>query len=118
MDLDIKRCNALKHWAEETLLPSYVINAFSPDPKTTADADIIVTSTTSNRPVFQGANIKSGVHLNAIGAFTPNMQEIDEETVLRADKIVVDAVEETWNCSGDMELFRRPGRSPSKRPDI
>jgi len=109
VDLDIKRCNALKHWAEETLLPFYVINTFSPDPKTTADADIIVTCTTSNRPVFQGANIKSGVHLNAIGAFTPNMQEIDEETVLRADKIVVDAVGETWNCSGDLVVPHRKG---------
>jgi ornithine cyclodeaminase/alanine dehydrogenase-like protein (mu-crystallin family) len=109
VDLDMKRGNAFKKWAEEELAPNFEITTFTPDPETTVDADIIVTSTTSNRPVLKGENVSPGAHLNAIGAFTPNMQEIDEETVLRADKIVVDAVEEAWTCCGDLIVPHQKG---------
>src|SRR5262245_1625435 len=39
------------------------------------DADIICTATTSKRPVFDDGDVKPGTHINAIGAFTPEMQE-------------------------------------------
>ena len=61
-----------------------------------------MTCTTSSRPVLKGELIKPGTHVNALGSFTPGMQEIDDQTVLRSDKIVTDAVEETWNCAGDL----------------
>lgn len=109
VDLDIERCNSLKKWAEEMLTPNYTITTSIPDPNTTADADIIVTSTTSSRPVLRGEDIRQGAHLNAIGAFTPNMQEIDEKAILRADKIVVDAVEEAWTYSGDLVVPHKKG---------
>jgi alanine dehydrogenase len=52
-------------------------------------ADVICTATTSTSPVFNDADLKPGAHINAVGAYTPEMQEIPAETVRRS-KIVID----------------------------
>jgi alanine dehydrogenase len=64
-------------------------------------ADIICTATTSNRPVFEDGWLKEGTHINGIGAYTPEMQEIPDDTVARA-RIVVDAVEAVLHEAGDL----------------
>lgn len=65
-------------------------------------ADIIVTATTSRKPVFHGHDIKNGVHINGIGSYTPEMQELDALTVSRADKLVVDAYDASLKEAGDL----------------
>jgi alanine dehydrogenase len=64
-------------------------------------ADILVTSTTSNTPVFSGKDLKPGTHINAIGAFRPTMREVDEETILKAT-IVMDTYEGCLSEAGDL----------------
>ncbi len=76
------------------------IAAKSPD-EAIIDADIITTATTSKQAVFDGNKIKKGVHINAIGSFTPDMQEIDEKIIRRADKIYFDSQEAVLMESGD-----------------
>lgn len=78
-----------------------IIAAASPA-AATADADIILTATTSTQPVFSGAAIKGGVHINGVGSYTPQMREIDLETLQRADKIVVDSVTAAFEEAGDL----------------
>jgi alanine dehydrogenase len=74
------------------------------------EADVICTATTSKTPVFadgdpsgraSGRSLKPGVHINAIGSFTPEMQEIPEQTVGRA-RIVVDSREACLAETGDL----------------
>jgi ornithine cyclodeaminase len=65
------------------------------------DADIICTATTSTTPVFADAELKSGVHISAIGSYTPEMQEVPSETVARA-KVVVDSRSATLAETGDL----------------
>lgn len=72
-------------------------------------ADIISTCTTSSRPVFAGEQITEGAHINAIGAFTPEMQEIDAKTIAKADKIVTDNTQETWAAAGDLLMPLKEG---------
>lgn len=72
-------------------------------------ADIITTATTSTRPVFKGASLNEGAHVNAVGSFTPDMQEIDSDTVVKAEKIVTDNQEETWSVAGDLLVPLREG---------
>ncbi len=67
-----------------------------------ASADIICTCTTSKTPVFPGAALKTGTHINAIGSFTSLMQEIDTETVVRADRIITEHVDGLWQAAGDI----------------
>jgi len=71
-------------------------------------ADIVVTATTSTRPVFEGKLLKEGVHINAIGAFKPEMQEVDEETIRRA-RIFVDSVEACLEEAGDLIIPLKKG---------
>ncbi len=73
------------------------------------DADIICTATTSSSPVFNGADLKEGVHVNAVGAYTPEMQEIDEITLQRANKIVVDARSSALAEAGDLIIAIKNG---------
>jgi len=65
------------------------------------DSHILVTATTSTTPVFQGRDVTPGTHINAIGAFTPQMQEVDEAVVQEA-KIVVDTYQGALAEAGDL----------------
>src|SRR5699024_4624710 len=65
------------------------------------DADIITCVTTAKNPVFDANNLKKGAHINAVGSYTPEMSEISEQTLLKADKIFVDTFDAAKE-SGDI----------------
>lgn len=65
------------------------------------DADIITTVTTSKKPVFNGELVKEGTHINAVGAYRPDMQEIDDILIRKANKILVDSKEAVLAEAGD-----------------
>ena len=54
-----------------------------------ASADVVVTATTSPAPVFEGRWLRDGVHVTAVGSFTPTTRELDDDA-LRGARIVVD----------------------------
>ena len=56
--------------------PYIIIKCKSSD-ELVSNSDIICTCTPSLTPVFKGSELKPGTHINAIGSFTPFMQEID-----------------------------------------
>jgi alanine dehydrogenase len=72
-------------------------------------ADVICTATTATSPVFHDADIRPGTHINAVGAYTPQMQEIPVETVLRA-KVVIDHRESSLAEAGDLIIPLQQGR--------
>ncbi|MGB9699741.1 MAG: ornithine cyclodeaminase family protein [Thermodesulfobacteriota bacterium] len=81
----------------------------APSPETAvSQADIIVTATTSSRPVFSGQKLNPGTHINAIGSFRPDMQEVDEETISRA-KIFVDSLSACLEEAGDIIIPLQKG---------
>jgi len=49
------------------------------------DAEVIVTVTSSKTPVFKGAWLKVGAHVNAIGTCRPDWRELDNSSVGRPD---------------------------------
>ncbi|MEH7503048.1 ornithine cyclodeaminase family protein [Neobacillus drentensis] len=65
------------------------------------DADIITSVTTSRKPVFDGTLVKKGAHVNGVGAYTPQMQELDETIVQKADKVFFDTKEGVLAEAGD-----------------
>lgn len=83
-------------------IPSEVRVAASPT-EAAEGADIICTATTSSSPVFPDAAIRDGTHINAIGSFTPTMQEIDPQTIRRA-LLVVDSRQAVLAETGDLIL--------------
>jgi ornithine cyclodeaminase/alanine dehydrogenase-like protein (mu-crystallin family) len=70
-------------------------------PADVAGADIVCTCTTSPRPLFDGAMLPDGVHVNAVGAYTPDTRELDTPTVARA-RVVVETREVAMAESGDL----------------
>ncbi len=65
------------------------------------NADIIITATTSNTPVFDGNDLRPGTHITGVGSYTPQMQEVDAVTVNRA-RVVVDSREAALAEAGDI----------------
>lgn len=78
-----------------------IIAAESSD-KAIENADIITTVTTSKKPVFDANKVKKNVHINGVGSYTPDMQEIPEDILVKANKIYVDTRDGAINESGDL----------------
>jgi ornithine cyclodeaminase len=65
------------------------------------DADIITAVTNSKTPVFDGQCVKKGAHINSVGSYTPEMQELPESIIHPANKIYFDTHEGVFNEAGD-----------------
>lgn len=65
------------------------------------DADVVCAATVSETPVFDDADLPAGVHLNAIGSYKPQVQEIPAATVMRS-RLVVDEREAALDETGDL----------------
>ena len=75
-------------------------------------ADIIVTATPATKVVLEGAWLSPGVHVHAMGANWAQKRELDAAAVARADKIVVDSIEQSKMEAGD--LIQAFGDEPSR----
>jgi ornithine cyclodeaminase/alanine dehydrogenase-like protein (mu-crystallin family) len=75
--------------------------------------DIIVTATSSARPVLQGAWIAPGAHINAVGSNRAERRELDDAAVGRSELIVVDSIEQARLEAGD--LLGAGGGAPLER---
>jgi ornithine cyclodeaminase len=73
-----------------------------------ADADVIVTATSSGEPILQRAWIKDGTHINAVGASSPKARELDVETVAAA-ALFCDSRESLLNEAMEFRLAREQG---------
>lgn len=65
------------------------------------NADIICTLTPSKEPILFGDWVKKGVHINTVGACTPNARELDS-TLVKKSKVFVDSFESATRESGDI----------------
>jgi thiomorpholine-carboxylate dehydrogenase len=68
------------------------------------DADVVVVATAAMEPVLRGAWLKSGAHVNAVGACRPTWRELDDETM--GNTLVVDSREAVARESGDVILSK------------
>ncbi len=66
-----------------------------------AEADIVCCTTTSKTPIFDDADLEPGVHINAVGSYTPQAREVPPETVRRA-LVVVDSRHAALEEAGDL----------------
>ncbi|MQY06937.1 ornithine cyclodeaminase family protein [Actinomadura macrotermitis] len=65
-------------------------------------ADVIVTATASRQPVLEGAWLRPGQHVTAVGADDPGKAELDVACFRRADVVVVDSRDLTPRFAGDL----------------
>jgi len=92
-----------------------------------AQADVVSCATPAIQPLFDESAVRSGTHINAVGAFTPDMVEVPGEVVKRA-YVVVDDVDAAAAEAGDLiQASREPdttlsdllaGRHPQIASDV
>lgn len=108
-DTDQGRMDQFADKVREIQNRPYEIIAATSSNELVKNADIISTCTPSRRPVFDGTLLRPGTHVNAIGSFTPEMQEIDATTVKRAAKVITEHVDGLWAAAGDILIPFKQG---------
>eukprot|EP00703_Trepomonas_sp_PC1_P003480 JAP93126.1 Ornithine cyclodeaminase [Trepomonas sp. PC1] len=71
------------------------VNSFVPE------ADVIITTTTSSVPVFDGSLVKEGCLVSGVGSYQPTTRELDSQLIKRS-KVVVDTRVGALAESGDL----------------
>ena len=66
------------------------------------EADVVTTITSSRTPVLRGEWLRPGTHINAAGSNHAARQELDPQAVLRANRVVVDDLEQARKEAGDL----------------
>lgn len=77
--------------------------------KAVRDADIVVTASRSKTPVFEGAWLKVGCFVAAIGTSTPDGRELDDETMRRAGRVIVEWKPQSMVEAGEIVLGKAEG---------
>jgi ornithine cyclodeaminase/alanine dehydrogenase-like protein (mu-crystallin family) len=72
------------------------------------ESDVICTCTTSSQSLFDGDWLRSGTHLNLVGAFQPHTREVDSKTIQHA-RVVVDTYEGCMAEAGDLLIPLKEG---------
>jgi ornithine cyclodeaminase/alanine dehydrogenase len=71
------------------------------DPRACAENDVIVAASSSRTPIFEGAWLAAGTHINGIGSHSPDARELDTLTIQRA-KVVPDYAPACLAEAGDL----------------
>lgn len=72
-----------------------------PDPRQLRDAAIICTATNASEPLFEAGDVRADVHINAIGAYRPDMREVPA-ALLKEAAIFADSVSAVAREAGDL----------------
>lgn len=73
-------------------------------PEAAADADIIITITSSREPVLLGQWLTHGTHINAAGGNSILRRELDDEVIRRAGLIAVDSLDQARIEAGELVI--------------
>jgi ornithine cyclodeaminase/alanine dehydrogenase-like protein (mu-crystallin family) len=84
------------------------LRAETATPEAVSEADLICTCTTSPSSVFDGARLRPGTHINAVGAYRPDQREVDDETIGQA-RIAVETREAALAETGDLLIPMESG---------
>ncbi len=68
-----------------------------------AQADIIGSATMSTEPLIKGAWLPPGQHIDLIGAYRPDMREVDDKALTRA-RLFVDSFDTTLGHIGEIKI--------------
>lgn len=85
-----------------------------PDPNAAvAAADIVSCATPARRPLFSASAAQPDVHINAVGAFTPEMVEVPAEVVRRAFVVVEDRAAAASEAGDLLQASKTPDATMS-----
>lgn len=105
---EIRVCDISTNSAESFALnakkicPNCNINVVKNEFEAVSEADIVITTTPSRKPLVFNSWISKGTHINAIGADAPLKEELDPE-LLKRSKIIVDDYQQASH-SGEINV--------------
>lgn len=73
------------------------------------NADLIITVTPAEKPVFDATKLKAGATVSCVGSYQPQMQELDPVALTRASKLYFDSREAVLSEAGDIIQPLRDG---------
>jgi ornithine cyclodeaminase/alanine dehydrogenase-like protein (mu-crystallin family) len=73
-----------------------------------AEADLISAATMSTEPLIRGAALKTGAHVDLVGAYTPAMREADDAALARG-RLFVDSFATTIGHIGEVMIPMQTG---------
>ena len=76
-----------------------------------ATADIITSATMSTEPLIRGDWLQPGQHVDLIGAYRPDMREVDDTALTRA-RVFVDSFDTTIGHIGEINIPLEAGTIP------
>ena len=104
---DMQKAEQLKTRLSDAL-PDVEVHCSSDIEGTVRSADVLITATLAREPLVQGAWLREGMHITAVGADDPTKCELDA-TVLRRARVFVDS-REAAESNGDVHRAIRAGR--------
>ena len=93
----------------QPLVKAELVPASSPE-EAVRSSDIVTTVTSSREPVLKGEWLQPGVHINAAGGNLLLRRELDDEVVLRSNRLIVDSLEQSKIESGEFLGVIETGR--------
>ncbi|MDC1482593.1 ornithine cyclodeaminase [Ascidiaceihabitans sp.] len=72
------------------------------------NADIITSATMSTQPLIKGEWLQAGQHIDLIGAYRPDMREVDD-AALQHSRIFVDSIDTTVGHIGEIKIPTEAG---------
>jgi alanine dehydrogenase len=85
------------------------------DPRACLECDVVVAATSSRTPLFDGAWLKPGTHINGIGSHSPDARELDSETIRRS-VLVTDFAPARFAEDADLQIPLREGIITESHP--
>lgn len=67
------------------------------------EADIVTSATMSTDPLIRGKWLQPGQHIDVIGAYRPDMREVDDAAMLRSE-VFVDSFDTTLDHIGELKI--------------
>lgn len=107
----------MKKYKEElnSLYPNLKVAICENAQSAVKNADIIYTVTYSEKPIIKYEWLKPGVHITAVGACEPHMQELDSSILKMANIVCVDSIEA---CAKNGELHHAITSGYLKKEDV
>ena len=72
------------------------------------NADIVTSATMSTKPLIKGEWLQAGQHIDLIGAYRPDMREVDD-AALKRSRIFVDSLDTTVGHIGEIKIPTESG---------
>lgn len=98
---------AAKSFKKEMEIQGYDITLTQSVSEVAAACNLLITATPAKQPLLYTKDIKPGTHITAVGADTPEKQELDAQLLARADVVVVDSRSQAQSRGEVFQALRR-----------